>query len=116
MLKKTLLFILALGILAGNAFATDVSTFYTSASTFTIAGFRPSKSVSVGYDDGATQTVYAICSKHTNGDKIYMSNSVTTKIYMKASTAGTALADSTPAATIPTDASTEPTTTGYTSM
>lgn len=118
MLKRTLLFTLVLAILAGNAFALTAGTeeLNTDASAdYTITGFRPSKNVYVDYRTDTTFVVYATATKHTSGNKIYATDSATTKMFMKDGTAGTALSTSTAGITIPTDTATSALT-GYTAM
>ena len=118
MLKRTLLFTLVLAILAGNAFALTAATAELNTDAqgdYTIPGFKPSKSVYVVYQSDTTFVVYAIATKHTSGDKVYATDSATTKMFMKASTASTVLTTTIAGVTIPTDSTTSALT-GYTAM
>ncbi|MEK6724953.1 MAG: hypothetical protein AABY54_00155 [Deltaproteobacteria bacterium] len=118
MLKKTLLLTLVLTILAGNAFALTAATAELNTDAtgdYTIPGFKPSKSVYVVYQTDTTFVVYAIATKHTSGDKIYATDSATTKMFMKSGTAATALSTTDAGITIPTDA-TNSSLSGFTAM
>lgn len=116
MLRKSVLTI-AMTLVAASVFAasTTVAVFTTS----TLPGFQPSKSVSVGYQadqlTGTTYVTYAISAKHQSGDKIFGTDSATTKMFQRSGTAGTALATG-DNPTLPTNATTSVIGSGWTSM
>ena len=104
MLKKVALTLLAIAF-AANAFAAATAitgpTLYAVGADVSAAlgttGFNSSKNVQVVYASGssggtAEADVYAISSKHVQGDKIYGSTSASSYIWIKQSASGTAVA------------------------
>lgn len=102
MLKK-IAFALLITTLAANAYAITSVTTYAIGTDVSAAlgttGFNSSKNVQVSFESAASDgtstqaDVYAIASKHVQGDKIYGSTSASSYIWIKTSASGTALAD-----------------------
>ena len=103
MLKKIAFALLATA-LAANAYAAATTitgpTAYAIGSdvsaTLGTTGFNSSKNVQVVFASaasggGADADVYAISSKHLQGDKIYGSTSASSYIWIKSSSSGTAI-------------------------
>lgn len=93
MSKKSVL-AACLVLVAGNAFAGSVVTSSPTAPT-NLKGFNISKGVSIGYEPDVTgsntATVYAVSSKHLQGDKCYGGTSASSYVWFKACTAGSIL-------------------------
>lgn len=89
MSKKSVL-AACLVLVAANAFAASTVTTSPTAPT-NLKGFNISKGVSVGYEPAITNSVYAVSTKHIQGDKIYGGTSASSYIWFKAGVAGTVL-------------------------
>lgn len=90
MSKKSVL-TACLVLVAGNAFAA-VTTSPTAPTN--LKGFNISKGVSVSYLPGtAPAAVYAVATKHVQGDKCYGGTSASSYVWFKTCTAGTVLVD-----------------------
>jgi hypothetical protein len=86
--------ILAVTLFAGSAFAgtsAEITTTNT-VSGATLAGFSPTRGVTVGYISmAAPADRYAISAKHQQGNQVYGTNSAQTSNFRKDGVAGTAL-------------------------
>ena len=89
MLKKSVL-AACLVLVAGSAFAA-VTTSPTAPTN--LKGFNISKGVGVSYVSGVSNSVYAVGTKHKQGDKCYGGTSASSYVWFKACTAGTDITD-----------------------
>lgn len=107
MLHK-LAIILAVTLFAGTAFAAATAEVSDTnvVSGKTLAGFSPTRLVTVGYiSTDANPDRYAMSAKHFNGNKIYGSTSAQTSNFQKDGTPGVKLIANTDVPTLPTSAS-----------
>ena len=91
MSKKSVL-AACLVLVAGNAFAASTITTSPTAPT-NLKGFNISKGVSVGYepDTTAPAAMYAVSTKHLQGDKCYGGTSASSYVWFKPCVAGSSL-------------------------
>jgi hypothetical protein len=97
---KKIILTIAILAMASNAFATAAMTYAAGGTPPAGITFMPSKNVSLGYVSGAITSgdnvVYSIASKNTAGDRIFGATSASSAVAQSVSTAGTALATTSP--------------------